>query len=151
MKLIKHLLLLTLLFHCSSTEDKDDPLKNSKKLIKDGHKSLFYNGAFEVKGSSIKLIPAYSESEVYIYGKRLGFAEKSFSENVKKAAESVYILKEGTKISLNVAGKVSDKTDKINSIIYDKGTKGGVYIIYKSLAESYGIIGSSFSKGLSVH
>ena len=99
MKLLKKIFIALLLLGCASTQDPDDPLKNSKKLIKEGHKSLYNNGAFEVKGSSIKLIPPFAEAEIFIYGQRVGLAKQAFSENVKKAGESVYILKEGTEIS----------------------------------------------------
>ena len=60
MKLLKKIFIALLLLGCASTQDPDDPLKNSKKLIKEGHKSLYNNGAFEVKGSSIKLIPPFA-------------------------------------------------------------------------------------------
>lgn len=151
MKLLNKILIALLLLGCASTGDIDDPLKNSKKLIKEGHKSLYRNGAFEVKGTSIKLIPPFAESEVFILGHRVGLAKQAFSENVKKAGESVYILKEGTEISMKTAGKVSDKGNEINQYIYDSGTKSGIYIISKSLANSYGIIGNSFEKGMDVH
>ena len=151
MKLLKKIFIALLLLGCASTQDPDDPLKNSKKLIKEGHKSLYNNGAFEVKGSSIKLIPPFAEAEIFIYGQRVGLAKQAFSENVKKAGESVYILKEGTEISLKTAGKVSDKGNEINKYIYDSGTQGGIYIISVSLAKSYGIIGNSFSKGMQTH
>ena len=151
MKLLKQIFIALLLLGCASTQDPDDPLKNSKKLIKQGHKSLYYNGAFEVKGTSIKLIPSFAEGEIFLYGYRAGLAKQAFSENVQKAAESVYILKEGTEISLRTAGKVSKAGEEVNQYIYDSGTKGGIYIIAISLAKSYGLIGSSFAKGMQVH
>ncbi len=151
MKLLTNLTIAILLLGCASASDPDDPIKNSRKLVKEGHKSLYNNGAFDVKGTSIKLIPPFAEAEIFIYGKRVGLAKEAFSENVKKAGESVYILKEGTEISLKTAGKVSDKGEEINKYIYDSGTKGGVYIIAISLASSYGIIGSSFRNGMQVH
>jgi hypothetical protein len=151
MKFAKKFFVGLLLLGCASTGDPDDPLKNSKKLIKEGHKSLYNNGAFEVKGTSIKLIPPFAEAEVFILGHKVGLAKEAFSENVKKAAESVYILKEGTEISLKTAGKVSDKGEEINKYIYDSGTKAGVYIIAISLAKSYGIIGNSFQSGMQTH
>jgi len=151
MKLVKQIFIALLLLGCASTKDPDDPLKNSKKLIKQGHKSLYYNGAFEVKGTSIKLIPSFAEGEIFLYGYRAGLAKQAFSENVKKAAESVYILKEGTEISLRTAGKVSASGEEVNKYIYDSGTKGGIYIIAISLAKSYGLIGNSFDKGMEAH
>lgn len=151
MKHLQKIFIVIFLLGCATTSDPDDPIKNSRKLIKEGHKSLYTNGAFEVKGTSIKLIPPFAEAEVFILGHRVGLAKEAFSENVKKAAESVYILKEGTEISLKTAGKVSDKGEAVNKYIYNSGTVGGVYIIAISLATSYGIIGNSFDKGMKTH
>jgi hypothetical protein len=151
MKLANKLIIIILLFGCASAKDPDDPIKNSRKLVIEGHKSLYDNGAFAVKGTSIKFIPPFSEAEVFILGRRAGLAKDAFSENVKRAGESVYILKEGTKVSLRTAGKVSDKGDEINKYIYNSGTKGGILIVSKSLAESYGIIGNSFQSGMKIH
>jgi len=150
-KQIQRFLIAIILLGCATTNDPDDPIKNSRKLIKEGHKSLYTNGAFEVKGTSIKLIPSFAEGEIFILGHRVGLAEQAFSENMKKAAESVYILKEGTEISLKTAGKVSEKGEAVNKYIYDSGTVGGIYIIAVSLAASYGIVGNSFDKGMKTH
>ena len=45
---------------CTTAEPEqrpDDPLKYSKKLVAEGHLSLYENGAFHVPNTSISLIP----------------------------------------------------------------------------------------------
>ena len=36
---------------CATTGAHDDPLRNTKKLVTEGHVSLYENGAFKVQGS----------------------------------------------------------------------------------------------------
>ena len=43
---------------CTTTETADDPLKHTKKLVVEGHVSLYNNGAFRVPQTSIRLIPS---------------------------------------------------------------------------------------------
>lgn len=148
MKLYLYLILAVL--GCASG-DKDDPLKNTKKLMESGHKSLYYNGAFEVKGTSIKLIPSFAESEVFIAGRRFGLAKQGWSENVKKAKESYQILKQGKDISFKAGDKISKEGTEIAKALGNTATDDGVYIISKSLAASYGLIGTSVSTGKDVH
>ncbi len=147
MKLFYKLFILVSILACASTGDQNDPLKNTKKIVAAGHKSLYYNGAFEVPATSIKLIPAFSEAEVFIAGQRFGLAKQAFSENMKKARESVVILKEGKKLSFEIGDKISAEgkivADKLKLVSTDTGT----YIISKSIAESYGIFASSPTVG----
>jgi hypothetical protein len=95
MKLLTNLTIAILLLGCASASDPDDPIKNSRKLVKEGHKSLYNNGAFDVKGTSIKLIPPFAEAEIFIYGKRVGLAKEAFSENVKKSGRVCLYFKRG--------------------------------------------------------
>ena len=82
---------------CATTGD--DPLKNTKKLAREGHLSLYRNGAFNVPSTSITLIPpapsAY-EFAAELMGLR---AKESFFLALKRASESVYIVSEGTELS----------------------------------------------------
>ncbi|TGN20249.1 DUF262 domain-containing protein [Leptospira idonii] len=138
---------------CKSTQDQDqeDPLKNSKKLIIGGHKSLFFQGAIPVKGTSIKFIPPMEEAEIFIFGQRIGFAKQEFSKSVLKAKESVVVVKEGSKMSWSAAKTINDQGKATGAFLQKHATEPGIYIMYDSVAESYGIIGSSFEKGISAH
>lgn len=136
-------ILIIIFLSCATSSDPDDPLKNSKKIISSGHKSLYYNGAFEVKGTSLKLIPAFSEAEVFIYKKNVSFAKEAFAQNIKKASESVEILKEGKKISFEFGDKISKEGEIISEKLKDSTTDYGTVFIEKSLAKSYGIFSTS--------
>ena len=50
------LLGLFLLSGCAVQPDQD-PLKNTKQLVKSGHKTLYENGAFHVPSNQVRLIP----------------------------------------------------------------------------------------------
>src|SRR3990172_5830008 len=93
------LLVSSLLLTFCATPPKDDPLKNTKKLVKEGHVSLYNNGAFRVPNTQISLIPA-GPSALELAGEMAGIrARQSFETSVKRAADSVYIVSEGTKLS----------------------------------------------------
>ena len=51
-------LLAMALGSCATADPADDPLKHTKKLVVEGHVSLYNNGAFNVPQTSIRLIPA---------------------------------------------------------------------------------------------
>lgn len=138
--------------YCSGTDKKsEDPLKNTKKLAIEGHTSLYYQGALPVKGTSIKFIPPFEESPVSFMGQRFGFAKEEYSRSVLKARESVVIIKDGTKMSWSAAGKLSAGGDAAVQYLNENATKPGLFIMYVSVAESYGIVGSSLDRGFDTH
>ncbi|MCZ8157528.1 MAG: hypothetical protein O9264_15505 [Leptospira sp.] len=141
-----------LVLTCKSTEtDQDDPLKNSKKLIREGHKSLYYQGAVPIAGTSIKFIPPMEEGEIYIYGKKFKFAKEEFSKAITKASESIIVIKNGTKYSWSLADDVSKSGNEAVNYIEQNATLPGIYIMYESNAKAYGLIGSSFDEGMKAH
>ncbi|TGK77581.1 hypothetical protein EHQ24_19085 [Leptospira noumeaensis] len=155
-KLYKNLLvslsLLVLLFNCSGTDKKnEDPLKNTKKLAIEGHTSLYYQGALPVKGTSIKFIPPFHESTIFVLDQRIGFAGDEFSRSVLKARESVVIVKDGTKMSWSAAGKLNAGGEAAVQYLSENATKPGLFIMYTSIAESYGMVGSSVERGMDAH
>lgn len=96
------------LFGCA--KKVEDPLKYTKKLAKEGHASLYNNGAFRVPYSSLRLIPPGPDT--IEFAKELAGirARESFSLSLKKAAESVDIVVEGTKDSYDLAKKIHKTT-----------------------------------------
>ncbi|BDA80930.1 hypothetical protein LPTSP3_g38600 (plasmid) [Leptospira kobayashii] len=154
MQLFKYFSAISLLCLCtckSTEKDPDDPLKNSKKLIKEGHSSLFMQGALPVKGTSIKFIPPGEEAEIFILGRRVGFAKEEFSKSWKRAAESVVIIKDGTKFSISLANDIDDKGNETIQLIQKELTQPGIYIMEESVAKSKGITGNSWQKGKQAH
>ncbi|WP_411821267.1 hypothetical protein [Leptospira sp. 'Mane'] len=137
---------------CKSAEkDPNDPLKNSKKLIKEGHSSLYFQGALPVKGTSIKFIPPFEEAEIFILRRRVGLAKEEFSKSWKKASESVVIIKDGTKFSLSVANDIDEKGMASVQFLQKELTTPGLYIMESSIAKSKGIAGASWQNGKKIH
>ncbi|MCE9499897.1 MAG: hypothetical protein K8R21_05285 [Leptospira sp.] len=149
--LLKAITILVLFISCAGNKREDDPLKNTKQLVIRGHSSLYNNGAFGVKGTSIKFIPAFEEGEIYLFPKRIQFARSVFSKSIKRAAESVIIVKEGTRFSFKTGDKVSEKTDEAVRAINSSITKEGVILIEKSVATSLNILGGSWKEGMNIH
>ena len=89
---------ITIIFLAScttATEKKDDPLKYSKKLIREGHGTLYDNGAFEVPYTQIKIIPAGKEP-LELAKEMAGMrARQAFLTSIKNAADSIYIIPAG--------------------------------------------------------
>lgn len=112
------------LFGCA--KKVEDPLKHTKKLVKEGHASLYNNGSFKVPYSSLRLIPPGPDTMEFV-GELAGIrARESFSLSLKKAAESVDVVVEGTKDSYELAKKINKATGKgakaIRTEIGDRGT-----------------------------
>src|SRR6185369_1380560 len=107
----KHIVLIALLgiisAGCATTNVKDDPLQNTKKLVAEGHVSLYKNGAFRVPNTSISLIPPGPSALEFVQELSGMRARQSFETSVKKAADSVYVVSEGTKLTYNVSKDIS--------------------------------------------
>ena len=104
----------------------EDPLKYTKKLVREGHVSLYNNGAFKVPRTSIRLIPPGPDTIEFAMELAGIRAKESFSLSLKKAAESVDVVVEGTKDSYELAKKISKLTGRgakaIKTEIGDRGT-----------------------------
>jgi hypothetical protein len=150
-KLLVITFILPLLFSWSSCRrTKDDPLKNTKQLVVRGHKNLYQNGAFKIPNSEIHLIPAGPspmEIAMDLVGIRARFA---FLLSLKKAAQSVQIVSEGTKLSFRAAGNLHHSTAMLAQKIRSASRKDGLLLIYKNSKKGQQIIGDSwkFSKKL---
>jgi hypothetical protein len=131
-----------------SKGSEEDPLRNTKKLVREGHTSLYKNGAFPVGSTSIKFIPPGEEAEIFIQGRRYGFAKASFQESLKKAAESVVVLKEGHELSYRLANESSEASIALSKELRDSMALPGYYVMKKAQADALGIGGNSWSRGL---
>lgn len=132
----------------SSSSGQEDPLKNTKKLVVEGHKSLYQNGAFPVGSTSLKFIPPGNEAEIFIQGRRFSFAKASFQENLKRASESVVVLKEGYGLTYRLANETSRSSIQLSKELRDSMILPGVYVMGKAQADSLGIAGRSWDRGL---
>jgi hypothetical protein len=131
---------------CASTPRKpeEDPLKYTKKLVVEGHKSLYESGAFQVPNTKIKLIPA-GPSTMELAGELMGKrAKESFTDALSNAADSVEIVAQGTKLTYRTAGKVHEGTDKGVEAIQKMSRENSVLLIYRSSDLGKDIVGSSW-------
>lgn len=104
--------LCCLLFSCAS-QPTVDPLQNTKKLVAEGHATLYHNGAFEVPMTTIHLIPPGPDAldlALELAGVR---ASQSFQESLKHARESADFAKAGVQKSLAAGGAVIEVTDAV--------------------------------------
>ncbi|MDH5517739.1 MAG: hypothetical protein OEY36_07960 [Gammaproteobacteria bacterium] len=142
-------LMLALLSGCASVQTNDDPLKYSKKLIKEGHSSLYTHGAFAVPNTSIKLIPA-GPDPLQLATEMMGMrARESFLSSIKNAADAVYIIPAGTELSLDVAKKLFRGSQNIGSNITDVSRSKGMLLVDKSSELAKNMVLDSWKVGLS--
>jgi len=119
---------------CATNTNKEDPLKYSKKLITQGHSSLYHNGAFAVPNTEIKLIPA-GPRPLELAKEMMGLrARQAFLTSLKNAADSIYIVPEGTKLSIDLAKKIKYSTDTTADAITETSRPTSRFLIDRSLA-----------------
>ena len=111
MKLRQLLLALSCAITVSCAQQPvQDPLQNTKKLAREGHTTLYRNGAFQVPLTTIHLIPPGPDAwdlAMEMGGMR---AAQSFRESIKNARESVGVAKTGVAKSMAAAKTVHEGT-----------------------------------------
>ena len=133
-KILSTALFCLVLAACATAESENDPLKYTRKLVKEGHSSLYDNGAFQVPATEIKLIPA-GESAMDIAFEMMGMqARQSFLTSIKNAADSIYIIPEGSKLSLEYAKSIKSGGEKAGEGVTDISRPVGLLIIDRSLS-----------------
>lgn len=124
---------------------KQDPLQNTKRIVKEEHKSLYNNGAFAVPGTKIKLIPS-GPGPVELAGELAGVrARDSFLRALRNAGDSVEIIVDGSKKSYQLAKDVSVATQNMVKQFNSDSQSQGTWLIYKSTQLGREIIGASWS------
>lgn len=140
--IVSALLSVVSLAACATT--KDDPLKYTRKLAAEGHYSLYKNGAFKVPNTRITLIPA-GPSAYQLTREMMGLrARESFLAALDKAADSVYVVSEGTKTSFNLAKGISGSGSRISDDIKDRSKEGSTLLIYRTSEAGREITGKSW-------
>lgn len=121
-----------------------DPLENTKKLVTEGHMSLYRNGAFQVPNTSISLIPAGPSTREFV-GELMGMrAGQSFSTSIENAAQSVYIVSEGTKLTYNLAKDISTASKTGADAIQQYSQDSKTLLVYRSSEVGSNIVGKSW-------
>ena len=134
------------LISCSTT-GTDDPLKYTRKLASEGHSSLYNNGAFQVPNTEIKLIPA-GESATSLAFEMMGVnARQSFLTSINNAADSIYIIPKGSKLSLDYAKNIRSGGEQVGESVTDVTRPVGVLIIDRSIATGKDIALKSWDLG----
>ena len=111
-------ILIVFLGGCTpTTKEHPDPLKNTKKLVVEGHRDLYNNGAFEVPHTSIKLIPP-GPSALDLAGELVGVrAKQSFLMSIKRASESVVVVADGMQLSYDYTKTIHDESNALATTI----------------------------------
>ena len=113
--------------------DDFDPLRNTKKLIVEGHKSLYENGAFHIPNTQISLIPA-GPSATEFAAELLGLrARQSFIKSVKNAADSVQIISIGTEKTYDLSKAVFEGGQDFANTVTKHSREGGVLLMKRSV------------------
>lgn len=138
-------ILLPIIFLGScATTDKEDPLKYTKKLVREGHISLYNNGAFKVPNTRISLIPP-GPSTIEFAGELAGFrARQSFQMALQRAADSVYIVSEGTKLSFDVAKDIQAGSSNVAAEIRRRAKGESTLLVYRASETGGNVRGRSW-------
>jgi hypothetical protein len=136
--------ILAFVLSCA-TKKGEDPLKNTKKLVVQGHSDLYHNGAFQVPNTSIYLIEP-GPSAIDLIKEMAGLrARQAFFTALKKASESVVIVSKGTELSFKLAKAEREIGNDAAEYIRTHTRPGAVLIMDRSLANGKDIIGESFT------
>jgi hypothetical protein len=128
----------------STTKENEDPLKYTKKLVAEGHATLYNNGAFEVPYTEIKLIPPGPDALTLVSELAGMRAHQSFEESIRKAADSVTIVADGTKRTYELNKDIGAIGREAARAIDSSITENGKVIVYKSTDLGKSIVGRSW-------
>jgi hypothetical protein len=109
---------IALILACASlvacaTPPGKDPLQNTKKLVAEGHATLYNNGAFEIPNTTLHIIPP-GPSAVELASELVGLrARQSFQESIQHARESVAFAQAGVDKSTELAQEVHQNTSDL--------------------------------------
>ena len=135
--------ILLLLVACSG-HDKD-PLKNTKKLVKEGHTSLYQNGAFKVPHTKIKLVPPGPEPLELAKELSGTKARASFLKYLSEASDASVVIWDGTKKSYKFSRELDQDLERELSKIGPLMQKSSKIILSKSFATGRSLVGGSWN------
>ena len=128
----------------SAATESEDPLKYTKKLVAEGHATLYNNGAFEIPFTEIKLIPPAPDTMTFISELAGMRARQSFEESIRKAADSVTIVADGTKRTYEFSKDIGAAGREAARVIDQNMTENGKVIVYKSTDLGRSIVNRSW-------
>lgn len=122
--------LIILIASCSTTQD---PLQNTKKLAKEGHSSLYHNGAFQIPLTKVKIIPPAPSAWELAQSMAGLKARASFLAAIQGIKDSYQLVEAGSIKSWNGAAHIRTGTGEIVKAIHYQGKSFSKLIIQKSL------------------
>jgi len=134
----------------SGTKGDDDPLKYTKKLVVEGHATLYNNGAFEVPYTEIKLIPPAPDAMTFLSELAGMRARQSFEESIRKAADSVTIVADGTRRTYELNKDIGAIGRDAARAIDQSMTESGKVIVYKSTDLGKSIVGRAWDTSVAL-
>ena len=139
------LLGLLLLSGCAVQPDQD-PLKNTKQLVKTGHKTLYENGAFHVPSTQVRLIPP-GPSAFEFASELVGIrAKQSLTTSVNNAAQSFSVVSVGTQKTYRISENIYDGGNEFANWIRKHSRPGSVLLMSRAAPDAKYIIGESWFK-----
>ncbi|MBU1534075.1 hypothetical protein KKF84_02080, partial [Myxococcota bacterium] len=122
-----------------------DPLQNTRQLVVRGHKSLYFNGAFKIPSTEIRIIPP-GPSPMEIAQDLVGLrARMAFLLALKAAANSIYVVRDGTRYSFRKASAINEKAAEIARVIREKAHEKGIYIVQRSFFKGTNLVARSWN------
>ena len=120
-----------------------DPLKNTKHLMVEGHKSLYENGAFHVPNTSIRLIPP-GPSAMEFAGELMGInARQSLTTSLNNAAESFTVISVGTEKTYALSKAFYEGGDQFSSWVTQHSRPGSMLLMKRAAPDAKYIMGTS--------
>lgn len=147
MKKIIFITLLFSVFNSCVSSTKEDPLKNTKKLVKEGHTSLYKNGAFQLPSTQLYLIPP-GPGPVELASDLMGVkAKASFRLALQAAKDSVEVVSIGTKYTFEVAEAQSEAGKAARKYIQSASRPTSKLIVLKTSEVGQEIVGQAWDIG----
>jgi len=129
----KHIFFILFLSACATPSGNEDPLKNTKKLVKEGHVSLYNNGAFKVPLTEVKLIPPGPDTADIAFSLSGVKARASFLKALDGIKSTHQLVKAGTMRSWQWAGDIRTFSGDVSSGLASEVADDSLYVIKKSI------------------
>lgn len=147
MKKIIFITLIFSVFNSCVSSTKKDPLKNTKKLVKEGHTSLYKNGAFQLPSTQLYLVPP-GPGPVELASDLMGVkAKASFRLALQAAKDSVEVVSIGTKYTFEMASTQSEAGRAARKYIQSASRPTSKLIVLKTSEVGQEIVGQAWDAG----
>ena len=136
---------LVLLSACA-VQPEQDPLKNTKHLVKTGHKTLYENGAFHVPNTTVRLIPAGPDA-FELASELVGVrAKQSLSTSISNAAQSFSVVSVGAQKTYHLSENIYEGGQEFSSWIREHSRPGSILLMSRAAPDAKYIMGESWEK-----